>query len=549
MKLSLKYKLLGILTLGLMLAFLGQVLSHYLFEIPALRALEFKADNKDIERVRLTITDTQNSLALNASDYAIWDDSYEFIESSRGDSVYRQYIEANFEEASLEALDLDGAVFVAAQGGIKYSFYNERVAALLDSGSEFIPPKIPIGFSVNPDGSVEDPYIGSGIGQSNLGPVAFAASHIVTSEEPYPAPRGILIFWRLLDEHYFSLVGKNLQTDMRFVALPEATKDVFLSSVLERLKLQSVEQLPRDEQGNLYWTLRDSANKPLFLVEQSTEERGFSEDLLSSTVIVGFASSALILFILVLAFSHVVINRILNAKETMLEIIDTGDFTRRLASADKDEMDTMFSQFNELLEQIQQQNQELLEQNEDLSKLSEQDALTGIANRRFLDDVLERSWRQCARLKSSMSVLMIDVDYFKPYNDRYGHPAGDQVLKQIAQTLQKNLYRSTDYLARYGGEEFCVVLADTESETALAIAERLRSEIENLRIRSDVAKSEEVVTVSIGVAIFTPSAKMVEANMIKAADDALYEAKRRGRNRVFMKDGKASVTHIKLRKT
>lgn len=549
MKISLKYKLLAILTLGLGLAFVGQLLNHYLFEIPALTALEFKADNKDIKRVRLTISDTQNSLALNASNYAIWDDSYKFIESDTDDPVYEQYIEANLEEDSLEALEVDGAVFVAAQGGIKYNFYNERIETLLDPGGEFVPPKIRIGFSVNQDGTVEDPFINSGIGLSNLGPVAFAASHIVTSKEPYPAPRGILIFWRLLDENYFNLVGKNLQTEMRVVALPEAAEDVLLSSVLERLKLEGTEQLPRDENGNLYWTLRDSANHPLFLVEQSTEERGFSEDLISSTVIVGFASSALILFILVLAFSRIVINRILDAKETMLEIIDTGDYSRRLASANKDEMDTMFSQFNELLEQIQEQNQELLEQNQDLSKLSEQDALTGIANRRFLDDVLERSWRQCARLKTTMSVLMIDVDYFKPYNDSYGHPAGDQVLKQLAQTLQQNLFRATDYLARYGGEEFCVVLTDTSSAKALTIAERLRKEIEDLRIRSDVSKCAEVVTVSIGVATFMPSAKMVEMNLIKAADDALYDAKRQGRNRVVLKDSKASVTHIKLRKT
>ncbi|MGK0498836.1 MAG: diguanylate cyclase (GGDEF)-like protein [Oceanicoccus sp.] len=549
MKLSLKYKLVGILTLGLMLSIVGQLLTRYLLEIPALTALEFQADNKNIERVRLTIIDAQKSLVLNAIDYAVWDHSYEFIESHRGDPVYEQYVEANLEEQSLEALEVDGAVFIAAQGGIKHNFYNERIDALLDPGSEFVPPKIRIGFSANPDGSVDDPFINSGIGQSNLGPVVFSASHIVTSQQPYPAPRGILIFWRLLDESYFDRVSKNLQTEMRVVTLSEATEDPLLSSALERLRFEGVEQLPRDEHGNLYWTLRDSANNPLFLVEQSTEARGFSENVLSSTVIVGFASSALILFILVLAFSHIVINRILNAKETMLDIINTGDYTRRLASADKDEMDTMFSQFNELLEQIQEQNQELVEQNQDLAKLSEQDALTGIANRRFLDDVLARSWRQCGRLKTTMSVLMIDVDYFKAYNDRYGHPAGDQVLIKIAQTLQQNLYRTTDYLARFGGEEFCVVLTDTNSETAHVIAERLRSGIEHLRIRSDESKSEDVITVSIGVATFMPSAKMAETNMIKAADDALYEAKRQGRNRVFLKDGKASVTHIKLRKT
>ena len=250
-------------------------------------------------------------------------------------------------------------------------------------------------------------------------------------------------------------------------------------------------------------------------------------------------TSAFILIIVVVFFSHTVIRRLLHAKETMLQIINTGEYDKRLKTNNQDEIDTMFTQFN----------QELVEQNQELAQLSEQDALTGIANRRYLEEVLDRSWRNCARSERVMSVLMIDVDFFKPFNDEYGHPAGDQVLRQIAQTLKHNLHRATDYLARYGGEEFCVILTDTKPEDALSVAERLRSKIQELHIRSDVSHCANVVTVSIGIATISPDAKVLEMDMVKAADEALYEAKRQGRNCVYLQDSGYSFTPITLNKS
>jgi diguanylate cyclase (GGDEF)-like protein len=137
------------------------------------------------------------------------------------------------------------------------------------------------------------------------------------------------------------------------------------------------------------------------------------------------------------------------------------------------------------------------------------------------------------RAKRPISVLMIDVDYFKPYNDRYGHLAGDRVLKQVAESLQENLHRATDFVARYGGEEFCVVLTETPLDHAVRVAEGLRKAVMDLGIRHENAPQAGVVTISIGIASAMANQAVVHIDLLREADRALYRAKEFGRNRVF----------------
>ncbi len=166
------------------------------------------------------------------------------------------------------------------------------------------------------------------------------------------------------------------------------------------------------------------------------------------------------------------------------------------------------------------------------AELAATDALTGLANRRALDERLEAEWRRAARERQPLSVLMIDVDHFKAYNDQYGHPDGDVALQTVARCIQANLRRPGDLAARYGGEEFCVVLPGSDLGSANVVAETIRHAIQALDIphaRSDAA----VLTVSIGAASGTPAAagELRTATLTKAADAQLYRAKTSGRNR------------------
>ncbi|MGQ0560463.1 MAG: diguanylate cyclase [Gemmatimonadota bacterium] len=169
-------------------------------------------------------------------------------------------------------------------------------------------------------------------------------------------------------------------------------------------------------------------------------------------------------------------------------------------------------------------------------QLAELDPLTGVKNRRIFDDHLERLWQRATSDGGAIAILLIDVDHFKAYNDRYGHQAGDQTLRRVAQVLQPFARRPTDVFARYGGEEFAVVLNDMDADEARSTAERMRRAVSELHIEHRSSRVAQTVTISIGIALIEPDVDRRPRGALQLADQALYEAKVRGRNRVELMD-------------
>jgi two-component system, chemotaxis family, response regulator WspR len=184
----------------------------------------------------------------------------------------------------------------------------------------------------------------------------------------------------------------------------------------------------------------------------------------------------------------------------------------------------------ELLQTIRERTEQLEQANRKLEALSYSDALTSVANRRAFDDALDREWRRAIRSRRPMSLLMIDIDFFKPFNDTYGHQSGDSCIVQVASVLESIVRRAGDQVARYGGEEFAVLLPETDPAGAAAIAERMRMEVEALHIANHGAPLR-FVTISIGYATAVPTDTTKPEALVAAADGALYSAKREGRNR------------------
>lgn len=169
---------------------------------------------------------------------------------------------------------------------------------------------------------------------------------------------------------------------------------------------------------------------------------------------------------------------------------------------------------------------------DELEQQAKSDPLTGLANRRYFDSRLNSEWLRAQRGLEPLSLIYLDVDFFKAYNDHYGHQAGDDCLIRIARAIQQSVQRAGDLCARYGGEEFIVLLPQTSLGSALAVAEKLRASVEAAHIRHEHSDVADHVTVSCGVASMMPASGSSSSHLIEAADRALYAAKSAGRNRI-----------------
>lgn len=203
----------------------------------------------------------------------------------------------------------------------------------------------------------------------------------------------------------------------------------------------------------------------------------------------------------------------------------------------KQETDLRKARQNQLLELtdvLSETNYKLQQANEKLKMISHTDVLTGVPNRRYFDETLNKEFRRMARVSRPLSLLMIDIDFFKAFNDTYGHQKGDECLKTVANQIRAVMKRAGDFIARYGGEEFAAVLPETIIEKAAVQGRKIQEGIADLQIPHTASKISDHITVSVGIASMLPGKDAQEDELIASADKALYRAKKEGRNRVIL---------------
>lgn len=194
---------------------------------------------------------------------------------------------------------------------------------------------------------------------------------------------------------------------------------------------------------------------------------------------------------------------------------------------------TILWQQQQLIEQnhrLVQAEAALQQANLELERIANIDSLTQIANRRCFDQTLEKEWQRLTREQQPLSLILCDIDYFKPYNDLYGHPAGDSCLQQVAEALSRCIKRPADLAARYGGEEFAIILPNTEQVGAVTIIKDIQEALQRLQIPHAASTIAEHITLSAGIASLIPHPCLSPQKLIAAADAALYQAKQQGRN-------------------
>ena len=227
-----------------------------------------------------------------------------------------------------------------------------------------------------------------------------------------------------------------------------------------------------------------------------------------------------------------------------------GQFVKRKYA--EQELQEAEASIRYLYEQEKRQSQELARQNlaleqakleleaanMELQRIASVDGLTQIPNRRCFDKTLKLEWQWMEREKEPLSLILCDIDFFKLYNDRYGHQGGDECLKQVAEILDRSAQRGGDLAARYGGEEFAVILSRTDMKGAMRVAESIRSDLKAAGIFHAASKVSEFVTLSMGTATAVPAAGLSIEGLIGEADRALYRAKLEGRDRIVGLDSK-----------
>ena len=241
-------------------------------------------------------------------------------------------------------------------------------------------------------------------------------------------------------------------------------------------------------------------------------------------IIVSFSVFLVIMFFLFFFF-----NPLKKAAESVRKMVLQKKSLTHIKGYKKDEIGDLIIGFNAAIDMVNERNDKLEKSNAVLESLSQVDGLTEIFNRRWLDKTLNHLWLVKTRSQQPLTLLLIDIDEFKKFNDTYGHIAGDDCLKKVAQTIQETINRPTDFLARYGGEEFVILLESDIKEGAL-VAEKVRLAVSNLNI-SHSESSYKHVTISLGIASMTPQLNIKSVELIKQADLALYQSKEHGRNR------------------
>ncbi|AZN35838.1 diguanylate cyclase domain-containing protein [Iodobacter ciconiae] len=223
---------------------------------------------------------------------------------------------------------------------------------------------------------------------------------------------------------------------------------------------------------------------------------------------------------------------IVEVEDKHIYIITLHDLTQH--KLDEQKMQETIEELEAVQASLSGSHEQLSQANQELSRLAHLDGLTGIANRRLFDQTLVQEWARAARSGECLALAMLDVDYFKRYNDHFGHQVGDECLKHVAATIASALHRPGDFVARYGGEEFVLILPGTDQTGAVQVVETVLEQVRHLSIAHQTSDVAKVVTLSAGIAVLLPLQGIDPYYLVQAADRALYQAKNQGRNCYFV---------------
>ncbi|WP_448871984.1 diguanylate cyclase domain-containing protein [Desulfobulbus propionicus] len=499
---------------------------------PSFLALEYREAKENLRRISFAINREIVHLDQLCHDWAVWDDTYEFMVDHS-----EEFLASNLNTETLEANHFNLLLFCRPDGTIVWGF-----GANTDQQPLSFPflqsKKLPLDHPLLMLPASRKTNSNSGIMETTFGPLLFSTQEILHSNGSGPG-RGFLVMGWFLDRTTVETLKE--QTRIPFeIRYPAPTGeaacgfiDQAVTSNQDRLGLLAVSSGKFIKACASY---PDITGKPVFAIQylfpREITRKGIAS--MGYAAALGIASGIIILLILNITLQQVILKPIQRLNDHALTIEQEKDFSRRINMQRHDEIGKLAHSLDIMVQTIHEQTNDLQLANEQLIILSVQDGLTGIANRRMFDSYLNKEWRRSMRERTPISLILLDVDFFKKYNDAYGHQQGDRCLIAVAETLQHHIHRPADLAARYGGEEFAIILPNTHGEGALHMAERVREGVQALQMEHRESDVSPYVSVSIGVVTTVPQALKDNHQLdlfIEAADRGLYQAKQQGRNR------------------
>ncbi|QGX40242.1 diguanylate cyclase domain-containing protein [Permianibacter aggregans] len=499
---------------------------------PSFLALEQDSAGRDMQRVMAAIDQQRRLIALMCGDWASWTEMYAYA---------RQYDEAFYqnnltaENASTTGMDM--IAVVTADGRLREThFYRngEHYQPVIESALAPESPYFPaiIQPLLRPVHSEAERYQ-----QRHLmlyvedHPILIVARPITLEHERDPA--GVLLMMRALDRERIDELSRNASVE--FMLRPAGAMRPIVSIEGDRFLATLANGSAYDGvvADKLLWLWRPI---PEFYGDQVYTVLSLPRTLtLQAFSNLYWAIILLCVFTLVLAFVlyRVLLRELLNPLRVVTDglrnIEQNPELNLQLQEVGASELRRLIRSFNSM-------NEELNDYRREIELLSLTDPLTGLPNRRQFEQVIAREWLHAVREKTALTLMIVDVDWFKRYNDFYGHQAGDHCLIAISEALQKAVKRSTDLVARIGGEEFIVVLPQTEIAGGKAAAQRALDIVRDLHLVHEAGGARKIVTISVGVKSGVPSATDTIDDWLTQADQALYRAKQQGRDRFDIAD-------------
>lgn len=504
-------------TLLVVFSLLTATAARHFVVLPQLLELQAQADRKDLRRVLLAIDGKKLQLATLAYQSAIDDRTYNLLQKPSLHTLENNtpdYTLSNFHIDIVALFDRDNRL--AAQ----------RIAREPDTlfrGDELpITDLLPLLIDLR---KVEEraPLFNTGFALTADGPVLYAVASVMHSDTSGTS-NGNFFLATGFDRELQREIEESSQLKVSF-SKPDAT-DLLASP-------QSADSIHRDTKNRIFWLIRNEEAQPILKLTLSLTPSNYDKELLLP-VQVSFLTNLISFCLLMLVFRKMLIKPILALSRHLRRVRAEGDYSLRLNYPASNEIGDLSRDIDALVQHVQVQQDQLHAQTAEMQALSFQDGLTGLANRRRFDQALADNWALAQRARSPLALIMFDVDYFKKYNDHYGHQLGDEALKRLAAIVRQVVVRQSDLAARYGGEEFAILLPETAESGAEQIAVRLQEEIHKAAILHQKSSIDRLLTISVGVAALVPDNSNSPRDLVHAADIAMYNAKASGRNCIVL---------------